>query len=135
MTRAGLGHDLAGGFARPLAPNQEVVLATAETGPGIPREPPGSRSRDNATTGASFVVGAIAPIVPYRFLGTTAGLVLSVPLTLGTLFLAGVVKARSAGEHWFGSGAEVAGLAGATALPAYVVGTVLPNALGSTSAG
>jgi VIT1/CCC1 family predicted Fe2+/Mn2+ transporter len=129
----GLDYESANIAAHAIATNQDVMLKTmAEKELGIPFEPPGSPLQDGATMGTSFVVGAAVPIVPYLFLGTTGGLVLSVLLTLGTLFVMGVVKARLAGEHWLRSGAEIAGLAGAAALLAYVVGTVLPNALGIT---
>lgn len=127
----GLEYEAAHRAARAIATNPEVMLKTmAEKELGIPYEPPGSPLVDATTMGVSFVVGAAVPIFPYLFLGTTAGLVLSVLLTLGTLFVMGVVKARLAGENWLRSGAEIAGLAGAAAALAYVVGTVLPNALG-----
>jgi VIT1/CCC1 family predicted Fe2+/Mn2+ transporter len=129
----GLDYDAANRAARAIATNPEVMLKTmAEKELGIPYEPVGSPLNDATTMGVSFVVGAAVPILPYLFLGTTAGLVLSVVLTLGTLFVMGVVKARLAGAHWARSGAEIAGLAGAAAALAYVVGTVLPNALGIT---
>lgn len=129
----GLEYDAAHRAAQAIATNQDVLLKTmAEKELGIPYDPSGSPLEDAGTMGASFVVGAAVPILPYLLLGTTAGLVVSVVLTLVTLFVMGVAKARLAGEHWFRSGAEVAGLAGAAALLAYVVGTVLPNALGIT---
>lgn len=130
----GLDYDAAHRAAQAIATNPEVMLKTmAEKELGIPYEPAGSPLLDAATMGASFVVGAAVPILPYLFLGTTTGLVASVLLTLGTLFVMGVVKARLAGEHWARSGAEIAGLAGGAAALAYVVGTVLPNALGITA--
>lgn len=127
----GLDYDAANRAARAIATNPEVMLKTmAEKELGIPYEPSGSPLSDAMTMGASFVVGAAVPILPYLVLGTTAGLVLSVLLTLGTLFVMGMVKASLAGESWLRSGAEIAGLAGAAAALAYVVGTVLPHALG-----
>ena len=132
----GLDYDAAYQAARAIATNPDVMLKTmAEKELGIPYDPSGSPIGDAATMGASFVVGAAVPILPYLFLGTTAGLVVSVLLTLATLFVMGVVKARLTGEHWARSGAEIAGLAGGAAALAYVVGTVLPNALGITPAG
>jgi len=127
----GLDPDAAGQAARAIATNPEVMLKTmAEKELGIPYEPPGSPLSDAMTMGASFVIGAAVPILPYLVLGTTAGLVLSVLLTLGTLFVMGMVKASLAGQGWLRSGAEIAGLAGAAAALAYLVGTVLPSALG-----
>lgn len=101
---------------------------TEPTSPGLAYDPLG----DGVTMGASFVAGGAVPVGPSLIPGTTAGLVPSVPLTVATLFVMGVVKARLAGEHWLRGGAEITGLAGAAALLAYVVGTVLPSALGIT---
>jgi VIT1/CCC1 family predicted Fe2+/Mn2+ transporter len=127
----GLAYDAARRAAEAIATNPEAMLKTmAEKELGIRYEPPGSPLDDAVTMGTSFVLGAAVPVLPYLFLAPTAGLVLSVLLTLGTLFVMGVVKARLAGEGWLRSGAEIAGLAGAAAALAYVVGTVLPNALG-----
>lgn len=127
----GLAYEDALKAADAIATNPEVMLKTmAEKELGIAYEAPGSPLNDAATMGASFVVGAIVPIVPYLFLRPAVGLALSVVLTLGALFAMGVAKARLAGEAWARSGFEIAGLAGAAAALAYVVGTVLPNALG-----
>ena len=127
----GLDYDSANKAARAIATNPEVMLKTmAEKELGIQYDPSGSPLGDAWTMGLSFVVGAAVPILPYLFLDTTAGLVASVLCTLATLFVMGVVKARLAGEHWARSGFEIAGLAGAAAALAYVVGTVLPAALG-----
>jgi VIT1/CCC1 family predicted Fe2+/Mn2+ transporter len=127
----GLSYDAARQAAEAIATNQDVMLKTmAEKELGIPYEPPGSAAGEAFVMGASFAVGASVPILPYLVLAPTAGLVVSVLLTLATLFVMGVVKARLAGERWARSGAEIAGLAGAAAALAYVVGNVLPHALG-----
>ncbi|HEU0133070.1 MAG TPA: VIT1/CCC1 transporter family protein [Mycobacteriales bacterium] len=127
----GLAPEAAQRAAEAIATNPETMLKTmAEKELGIPYEAPGSPGNDAVTMGTSFVMGASVPILPYLFLAPTAGLAVSVLLTLGTLFVMGVVKARLAGERWARSGAEIAGLAGAAAALAYVVGTVLPRALG-----
>ena len=127
----GLDYDAANRAAAAIATNQEVMLKTmAEKELGIPYEPAGSPYEDAVTMGLAFVVGASVPILPYLLLTTTAGLYVSVVLTLGALFVMGVVKARLAGTGRVRSGAETAGLAGLAAALAYVVGTVLPNALG-----
>lgn len=127
----GLSYDAARQAAQAIATSPEALLKTmAEKELGIRYEPPGSPLHDAVTMGSSFVLGAAVPILPYLVLGTTAGLVASVFLTLGTLFVMGVVKARLTNERWIRSGSEIAGLAGAAAMLAYVVGTVIPHALG-----
>ncbi|HEX8002676.1 MAG TPA: VIT1/CCC1 transporter family protein [Mycobacteriales bacterium] len=127
----GLDYDNALKAARAIATNPETMLKTmAEKELGIPYEPPGSPSEDAVTMGAAFVVGASVPVLPYLLLTTTTGLIVSVVLTIGTLFVMGVVKARLAGTRQLRSGAETAGLAALAAALAYLVGTALPNALG-----
>jgi VIT1/CCC1 family predicted Fe2+/Mn2+ transporter len=129
----GLSYDAARRAAEAIATNPTVMLKTmAEKELGIPYEPVRPPVNDAVTMGTSFVLGAAVPIVPYLVFAPTQGLYVSVLLTLGTLFVIGVVKARLTGEHWARSGAEIAGLAGVAAALAYVVGTVLPNALGIT---
>jgi len=129
----GLDYDAANRAAAAIATNPEVMLKTmAEKELGIPYEPPGSPLEDGLTMGTAFVIGALVPIVPYLLLTTTTGLYVSVVLTLGTLFVMGMVKARLAGSPAWRSGTETAGLAGLAAALAYLVGTVLPNALGIT---
>lgn len=127
----GLSYDAARRAAEAIATNPDAMLKTmAEKELGIRYEPPGSPVQDAVIMGGSFVVGAAVPILPYLFLAPTTGLVCSLLLTLGTLFVMGVVKARLAGERWARSGAEITGLAAAAAGLAYVAGTVLPHALG-----
>jgi VIT1/CCC1 family predicted Fe2+/Mn2+ transporter len=127
----GLSYDAARRAAAAIATNPDVMLKTmAEKELGIPYEATGSPMNDAVTMGTSFVLGSAVPILPYLLLGPTAALVVSVLVTLSTLFVIGVVKANLAGERWLPSGLEIAGLAGAAAVLAYVVGTVIPNALG-----
>lgn len=127
----GLSYDAARRAAAAIATSPEVMLKTmAEKELGIPYEAPGSPANDAVTMGASFLVGSAVPVLPYLVLAPTAALVVSVLVTLGTLFVMGVVKARLAGERRLRSGLEIAGLAGAAAALAYVVGTVIPHALG-----
>lgn len=127
----GLEYEAARQAANAIATNPEVMLKTmAEKELGISYDPSGSPVEDAATMGTAFVIGASVPILPYLFLTTTTGLLLSVVLTLGALFVMGVVKARLAGSRPLRSGVETAGLAGAAAALAYVVGTVLPHTLG-----
>jgi predicted membrane protein (TIGR00267 family) len=127
----GLSYEAARQAAEAIATNPETMLKTmAEKELGIPYEPVRPPISDAVTMGASFVVGAAVPILPYVVFGLTTGLVFSVLLTLLALFAMGVVKARLTDESWLRSGGEIAGLAGAAAALAYVVGTVLPHALG-----
>jgi VIT1/CCC1 family predicted Fe2+/Mn2+ transporter len=127
----GLDYDSARIAANAIATNPEVMLKTmAEKELGIPYEATGSPYEDAVTMGTAFVIGSAVPVLPYLLVSPTAGLFLSVVLTLAALFGLGVAKARLAGTGRLRSGAETAGLAGLAAALAYLVGTVLPNALG-----
>jgi vacuolar iron transporter family protein len=127
----GLSHDAATRAADAISENPETMLKTmAEKELGIAFDPPGSPLLDAAVMGTSFVVGSVVPILPYLLLGRGPALLASIVATLGTLFGIGVLKSRLSASSWWRSGAEIVALAGAAALLAYLIGTVLPSALG-----
>lgn len=127
----GLTREAANRAAEAISTNQGAMLKTmAEKELGIAFEPPGSPVRDALVMGGSFVAGAVVPILPYAFLSATWALAASVVTTLLALFAMGTAKARLSAATWWRGGLEIAALAGAGALLAYLVGTVLPGALG-----
>lgn len=131
LMNEGLSREAANRAAEAISESPQAMLKTmAEKELGIPFEDPGSPLQDGAVMGTAFVVAAALPILPYAFLGVTAALYVSVAVTLATLFALGVVKASISGDRWWRSGLEIAALAGAAALLAHLVGTVLPGALG-----
>lgn len=131
LMNEGLSRDAANRAADAISESPHAMLKTmAEKELGIPYEDPGSPVQDGLVMGSAFVVGAALPILPYAFLGVTPALGVSVLVTLAALFALGVAKARISGDRWWRSGAEIAGLAGLAAVLAYLVGQVLPGALG-----
>ena len=74
---------------------------------------------------ASFIVGALVPIVPYFVFESAAALALSIALSAVTLFGVGVFKGRLAGKSQLRSGAQFFAIAVSAALLGYVIGLVV----------
>jgi VIT1/CCC1 family predicted Fe2+/Mn2+ transporter len=74
---------------------------------------------------ASFIVGALIPIVPYFVLQGTAALYLSIALSALTLFAVGVFKGRLAGKSQLRSGMQFFAIAVSAALLGYLIGLVV----------
>jgi vacuolar iron transporter family protein len=76
---------------------------------------------------ASFIVGALIPIVPYLVLKGTAALYLSIALSALTLFGVGVFKGRLAGKSQLKSGMQFFAIAVGAALLGYLIGLVVQH--------
>jgi len=74
---------------------------------------------------ASFIVGAMIPIVPYLVLEGTAALYLSIAFSALTLFAVGVFKGRLAGMSQLRSGIQFFAIAVSAALLGYLIGLVV----------
>ena len=74
---------------------------------------------------ASFIVGALIPIVPYLVLQGTAALYLSIALSALTLFAVGVFKGRLVGKSQLKSGMQFLAIAVSAALLGYLIGLVV----------
>jgi len=74
---------------------------------------------------ASFIVGAMIPIVPYFVLEGTAALYLSIAFSALTLFAVGVFKGRLAGMSQLRSGIQFFAIAVSAALLGYLIGLVV----------
>ncbi|HXV82629.1 MAG TPA: VIT1/CCC1 transporter family protein [Candidatus Binatia bacterium] len=74
---------------------------------------------------ASFIVGALIPIVPYFVLKGTAALSLSIALSALTLFGVGFFKGRLAGRSQLRSGLQFFVIAVSAALLGYVIGLIV----------
>jgi VIT1/CCC1 family predicted Fe2+/Mn2+ transporter len=74
---------------------------------------------------ASFIVGALIPIVPYLVLKGTAALYLSIALSALALFAVGVFKGRLAGKSQLKSGMQFLAIAVSAALLGYLIGLVV----------
>jgi vacuolar iron transporter family protein len=93
-------------------------------------ETSGSPLRGSLFMGASFAIGGVVPIVPFLFGADLVALAWSTGATGATLFALGAVKSRWTQRSWFLSGLEILSLAAIAGGAGYLIGGVLPAALG-----
>jgi vacuolar iron transporter family protein len=93
-------------------------------------ETSGSPFRGSLFMGASFAIGGVIPIVPFLFGGELSALVWSTAVTGLALFGLGAAKSRWTQRSWFLSGLEILSLAAVAGVAGYLIGGVLPAALG-----
>lgn len=141
FTEDGLSDRDARTIADVIARHPDAMLtAMAQKELGIQGEG-GHPARDGVVMGAAFLVGAILPILPWAVAPVDAiagvgpfalspALALSVALTAVALFGIGIGKARLAGGKTLRSGIEIAVIGLGCALIAFLLGTVVPDALG-----
>lgn len=75
--------------------------------------------------GASFIVGAIIPLLPYLILAGMQALYLSIALAAATLFSVGVFKGHLAAKPLFLSGMEFFFIAVGAAFLGYLIGLIV----------
>ncbi len=141
FTADGLEAADARSVARVLAKHPEAMLkAMAEKEMGIAATG-GRPLQDGVVMALTFLLGAVIPIVPWIVAPVGAivavgpftpspALVMSVVATAAALFLIGVGKGRLAGRQPLRSGIEIAGIGLGCAFVAFLLGTVIPDALG-----
>lgn len=97
---------------------------------GIPSESQMSPVRDGTIMAATFLLGAVVPIVPYTFLTGGPAVGSSIVLSAAALFSVGWVKARVVGQSLWWGGVQVLGIGCAAALLGYLLGVALPHVFG-----
>jgi len=95
----------------------------------------GSALQGALVMGASFALGAIAPILPYLILPLDVAVYASVIATGGVLFAIGVVKTRWTHRSPISSGIEILAIGALAGIVGYLLGTVLPTLLGAPAVG
>lgn len=94
---------------------------------GLPEEE-AEPARHAAATFAAFVVAGTVPMLPFFFsLSDAQRFRASIVLTLGTLFMAGLMRAYVTGESRRASVAEMLGLGAVVAAVAYYVGRLVAS--------
>ncbi|MBI3953432.1 MAG: VIT1/CCC1 transporter family protein [Chloroflexi bacterium] len=130
--REGMSAQEARTLAERIASDRELWLKTlVEKELGLSAEPTGSPAKDALVMGASFIVAAIIPILPYFFVSekwTAIGI--SVAAALAGLFGLGILKARLIGRPIWLSALEILGIGIASAGVGYVLGDVIPRIVG-----
>ncbi len=79
---------------------------------------------------AAFCIGAVVPVIPYLFGGTTASFVASLVLSLGALFLVGAGVSMLTGRSTLLSGLRQMGLGAAAAAVTFLVGKLIGVGVG-----
>jgi VIT1/CCC1 family predicted Fe2+/Mn2+ transporter/rubrerythrin len=127
----GMSRPDAAEVARRIGRHPEILLsALAIFELGLAPQRLGAPVRDALVMAVAFGTAAIVPLVPFLFGPALPALALAAVLTLGALFLVGVLKARVAGVAPLRSGLEVAVLAAASGLLSFGLGRLASVLLG-----
>jgi VIT1/CCC1 family predicted Fe2+/Mn2+ transporter len=97
---------------------------------GISSDPQDSPVRDGLVMGATFLIGAVVPVVPFILLTGVAAVALSLALSAVALLLVGMGKAWIIGQRLLVGGGQVLGVGAAAALAGYILGVLLPHLFG-----
>lgn len=131
LQEEGLDAEAACRVARELASNKRVLLRTmVEKELGLTVDADQAALRGALVMGGSFGVAALVPILPYLFMPVGSAVYASVLLSALALFGMGALKSRWTKRHWLPSGLEIFALGAFAGIAGYLVGTVLPAALG-----
>jgi VIT1/CCC1 family predicted Fe2+/Mn2+ transporter len=125
--RKGVPRELAQRLATELSKDPATALDThAREELGIdPEEGLGSPWGAAASSFATFAIGALVPLVPFLFVGGSAGLVASAVITALALLVVGVLTARVTGRPPLLSGLRMLLIGGAAASVTYLIGVAL----------
>ena len=117
--------------ARRIARYPELLLATLGIFElGVAPQRLGTPVRDAFVMAIAFGGASLVPLVPFLFGRALAALGLSLVLTLGALFVVGIVKARVVGVSAVRSGLEVAVLAAGSGALSFGLGRLASLVLG-----
>jgi vacuolar iron transporter family protein len=129
--REGLSRTSAEVVTELLSEHPELLFRThVEKELGLRVEEFQSPTRNALVMGLSFVLSAMLPILPYLFLPITIALGVSVGLTILALFGIGVGKAAIGHRNYWRSAGEVVAVGVAAAIVTYLIGSLIPHALG-----
>ena len=127
----GMARGEAAEVARRIARHPDILLATLSIFElGLAPQRLGRPVRDAFVMALAFGTAAAIPLVPFVFSSALPALAIAAVLTIGALFLVGVLKARVAGVSPLRSGLEVAILAAASGLLSFGLGRLASLVLG-----
>lgn len=129
--RQGMDPKLARDAAIAVARDPHKMLAVkAREELGLDMESGGNALKDAMVMAPSFLIGAALPIAPYTFLHGEVALLASILSAAVALFGIGVIKSRAAATNPWRSGTEAFLIGASAALLGYIIGTLIPHALG-----
>jgi len=135
LEHEGVPRDAATRIATELAKSPEALLKTmVEKELGISLEAGPGALQGALVLAVTFAVAALVPIGPFFFLPVTTAAVTAVVLSAVAMFVLGVVKARFVRTDPLRSGLEIVALVALASIGGYIVGTLLPLALGGQPA-
>jgi len=137
LEEEGLPSDDASVVAEIVGRRPEVLLnanVLRQYGVAV-EEAQGSPFQGALVMGASFALGALAPILPYVLLPLDIAVYVSVFATGAVLFAIGIVKTRWTQGSPIGSGIEILIIGAMAGIVGYFFGTVLPKLLGAPAVG
>lgn len=129
--RQGMAPKLARDAALEVARDPHKMLAVkAREELGLDIESRGNALKDAMVMAPSFLIGAAIPIAPYTFLNGKLALIASILAAAVALFGIGIIKSKAAATDPWRSGIEAFLIGASAALLGYIIGTLIPHALG-----
>ena len=126
--REGRTYDEARQLADEIAKDKELWLNTLiEKELGISPEETTNPIKDALAMGASFIIAALIPIIPYLFLAGTAAIGVSVAGALVGLFVLGMGKGRLVQRSPIWQGLEILGIGAVSAGVGFLLGEGIPR--------
>lgn len=126
----GWPNDLAEKMATAAAQNKKLFLQEmAYRELGIVPEKFENPLRNGLVMMLAYIVGGLIPVTAYFVLPLKIAIVVSVIITLLSLFLLGVYTTKFSKRNWFKAGLEMFALAGLAALVGYTVGQLVERFL------
>ena len=115
-------------MANEISMDKDLWLRTLlEKELGISMDETTNPTKDALVMGASFIVAAIVPIVPYLFLEGTAAISVSITAALLSLLALGAGKGRLVQKSPLWQGLEILGIGALSAGIGYALGDVIPR--------
>ena len=135
LEQEGLSAASAQRVAAELAQEPNVLLKTmVEKELGITVEAGPGALQGAVVLAVTFAVASLIPITPFFFLSVQTAMITSISLSAVAMFILGVVKGRVVGANALVSGLEIVALVAGASVGGYIVGTLLPRALGAPTA-
>lgn len=135
LEHEGLPPDAAKRVAAELARQPNVMLKTmVEKELGITVVEGHSALQGAVILAVTFGIASLIPISPFFVLPVWAAAVVAIGLSAVAMFALGVFKSRLTGRNAVVSGLEIVALVACAAVGGFIVGTILPRALGFAAA-
>lgn len=131
LEREGLSESSAKRIAAEMAREPDVLLKTmVEKELGISVDAGAGALQGAIVLALTFAVASLVPIGPFFFLHVQTAVFVAIGMSAIVMFALGVVKSRFTKANPIVSGLEIVALVAAASAGGFIVGTLLPRALG-----